>query len=137
FPKTGTHFSGSCALPRHVGPQFRRIGFGIVGGELGGFVDDVAHARVDLLQLILARALALEETRAHLLDRIAFRADALHLLAAAVFRRVRHGVAAIAISRHFQNDRAFAGAAPVDRLFARGLDRADVHAVDLLARNVE
>src|ERR1700730_13495624 len=129
----------NCAAwsPRHVGPQFRRIGFGIVGGELGSLVDGVAHARVDLLQLVLARALALEQARSHLLDRIALGANALDLLAAAVLRRIRHGVAAIAIGRHFENDRTVAGAAPRDRLFARGLDRAHVHAVDLLARNVE
>src|SRR5262249_6446047 len=114
-----------------------RIGFGIVGGELGCFIDGVAHAGVDFLQLVLARALALEQPRAHLLDRIALGADALHFLAAAVLRRIRHGVAAIAIGRHFEDDRTVAAAAPSDRFFARGLDRAHVHAVDLLAWNVE
>ena len=46
-------------------------------------------------------------------------------------------MAAIAVGHHFENGRALAGAAPGDRLVARRLDRAHVHAVDLLARNVE
>src|SRR6185436_56355 len=46
-------------------------------------------------------------------------------------------VAAVAIGLHFQDKRALAGAAPGDRLVARSLHGSDIHAVDLLARNVE
>ena len=46
-------------------------------------------------------------------------------------------MAAIAVGLHFQNVGPLAGAAPGDSLVAGGLHRTDVHAVDLLARNVE
>src|SRR6185503_6394693 len=64
-------------------------------------------------------------------------ADLLDLFAGPVLRRVRHRVAAVAIGLHFQDERALAGAAPGDRLVARSLHGSDIHAVDLLARNVE
>ena len=54
-----------------------------------------------------------------------------------VLGRIGHGVAAIAVGQHFEDDRAVALAAPLHRLVARSLDGADVHAVDLLAGNVE
>ncbi len=50
--------------------------------------------------------------------------------AGAVFCRVRHGMAAIAIGLHFQDQRALAAAAMSQRLFGGFLDRDHVHAVD-------
>ena len=46
-------------------------------------------------------------------------------------------MAAIAIGLHLENDRAVAGAAPFDAPRGRPRDGAHVHAVDLLAGNVE
>src|ERR1700743_3801934 len=46
-------------------------------------------------------------------------------------------MAAVAVGLHFQDIRALAFPAPGDRFFTRRLDRTHVHAVDLLARNVE
>ncbi len=65
------------------------------------------------------------------------RAHFVDFLARAVLRRVRHRVAAVAVGQHLENIGALAGAAPGRRLLAGRLDRAHVHAVDLLARNVE
>ena len=78
-----------------------------------------------------------EQAVADLLDRILLVAHLLDLLAGPVFCRVRHRVAAIAVGLHFQDVGPLAGAAPGDRLVAGGLHRADVHAVDLLARDIE
>ena len=43
----------------------------------------------------------------------------------------------VAVGLHFQNDRTIAAAAPGRSLIGGGLHRAHVHAVDLLAGNVE
>src|SRR5690606_41333071 len=83
------------------------------------------------------RSSPLERPRPDLADRIAFRAETGDLVLAAVYRRVRHGVAPIAIGQHFEVIAAFAGARPFDSA-PRGIkDHAHVHSVDLLARNVE
>src|SRR5258705_6452678 len=119
-----------------VGIKFGRIGFWVVLGEAGGGVDDFPHLGIDRLQSLFAH-LGREQAVADLLDRILIVANLVDLLAGAIFRRVRHRMAAIAVSLHFQNERALAGPAPGDRLVSRGLDRADIHAIDLLARNVE
>src|SRR5262245_26320344 len=76
--------SPSGTLSVHVGPQFRRIRLGIVGGELGRLVDDVAHLPVDLLELVLAHRLLLQQPVPHLLDRVLFAPHLLHLFARAV-----------------------------------------------------
>ena len=67
----------------NVGVKLGRIGLGIVGGELGGLVDDVAHLGVDLLDLVLGGPLVGEDAAAHLLDRIVLVADLLDFLAGA------------------------------------------------------
>src|SRR5580693_1417634 len=121
----------------HVGVKLGRIGLGVLGGELGGFVDACAHRRVEFFQLIFARPFLVEQALAHLLDRVVLGAHFVDLLLGPVFSRIRHGVAAIAVGHHFQDGRAPAGAAPGDGGFARRLHRAHVHAVDLGARNVE
>ena len=83
-------------------------------------------------------SLLLQNALAHLLDRIVLVAHLLHFLARAVFRRVRHRVAAIAVGQHLEDVRALAVAAPLRRAFcAGGLHGAHVHAVDLLAGDVE
>ncbi len=78
-----------------------------------------------------------QEARLDLLDRVLLLAHLLHLLLGAVFGRVGHGVAAVAVGRHFQDDRAVAAAAPFQREVGGGLHRAHVHAVDLEAGDVE
>src|SRR6202011_2181323 len=70
-------------------------------------------------------------------DRVLIVPYLLDFFTGAIFRRVRHRMSAITVGLHLQNVGALAGAAPGHRLVAGGLDRADVHAVDLLARNVE
>src|SRR4029077_11266246 len=70
-------------------------------------------------------------------DRIAFLSHRGYLLARTVLRRVGHGVAAISISLHLKDSRSFAGSAPCDGLFARGMHGFYIHAVDLFAWNVE
>src|SRR5713226_8243681 len=110
-----------------VGVELGRIGLRVVGGELGGFVDDGAHLGVDLLQRVLGGEALLQQLGAHLVD----------FFLGTIFRRIRHGMAAIAIGEHFENDGPVAVATPPDRPLAGRLDRAHVHAVDLLARDVE
>src|SRR6266403_1968849 len=112
--------------------HFERLPFSMVGDS----VDDLAHLRVDRLQFLLAH-LRREQTVANLLDRVLVVANLVDLLAGAVLRRVRHRMATVAIGLHFQDEGALALTAPRDRPVAGGLHRADVHAVDLLARNVE
>src|SRR5262245_54761323 len=77
--KAMTAAAFAISSPRYVGPQLGRIRLGIVGGELGGFVDDVAHLAVDLLQRVLVGQLVLQDAIAHLLDRIMLAANFLHL----------------------------------------------------------
>src|SRR6266849_4541513 len=120
-----------------VGVELGRIGLRVVGGELGGFVDDGAHLGVDLLQRVLGGEALLQQPAAHLLDRIVLGAHLVDFFLGTIFRRIRHGMAAIAIGEHFENDGPIAVAAPPDRPLAGRLDRAHVHAVDLLARDVE
>jgi hypothetical protein len=45
-------------------------------------------------------------------------AHLLHLILGAVLRRVGHGVAAIAVGQHFENDRPLAGAAMLATRFS-------------------
>src|SRR5581483_2639632 len=109
----------------------------VVRGEFGGLVDAIAHLRVDLLQLVFAGKLGLENTVAHLLDRIVLGAHLLHLFLGAIFGGVGHRVSAIAVGEHFENVRALALAAPFHRLLASGFDRTHIHAVDLLTGKIE
>src|SRR3984957_4418148 len=121
----------------HVGVKLGRIGLGVLGGELGRFVDGGAHRRVEFFQLIFAGPFLVEQAFAHLLDRVVLSAHFVDLLLGPVFGRIRHGVSPIAIGHHFQNGRALAGAAPGDGGFGGRLHRTHVHAVDLSAGNVE
>src|SRR5205814_3067974 len=52
-----------------IGPQFRRVGLGIMLGEIGGGVDDVADLGVDRLQVLLAD-LGCQQAVGYLLDRV-------------------------------------------------------------------
>src|ERR1700684_2199681 len=83
-----------------VGVKLGRIGLGVLGGELGRFVDGCAHRCVELLQLIFAGPLLVEQALAHLLDRVVLGAHFVDLLLGPVFGRIRHGVAAIAVGHH-------------------------------------
>ena len=107
-----------------VGPQFGWIGLGVMSGELGGLVDGLANFRVDVLEpSSLARFVAISRARTCSIGSCSV-ADLLHLLARPVFGGVRHGMAAVAIGEHFEDNRAVAVAAPVQGLFAGGLDGA-------------
>ena len=107
------------------------------GRKLGGFGDDALHLRVDALEgVLVGRALGLQAL-GEVLDRVARLAHVLDLFAGAVLAGVRHGVAAISISQHFENDGSVAIATPFRRPVAGGLDRADIHTVDLFAGNIE
>src|SRR6266853_249693 len=119
-----------------VGVKFGRIGFGVVLREVGGGVDDFPHLGVDGLQFLFAH-LCRKQSIADLLDRVLIVPYLVDFLAGTIFRRVRHRMPAVAVGLHFQDERALARAAPRNRLVARGLHRANVHAVDLFARNVE
>src|SRR5712691_13703 len=122
---------------QHVGRQLGSVGLRIVGREFRRFVDEVAHFGVDFFQLVLALDFLGEDARAHLLDRIVLGAHFLHFVARAVLRRVRHRMAAVAVGHHLEDVGTLAAAREGHRAVARGLDRAHVHAVDLLAGNVE
>src|ERR1700682_2734581 len=122
---------------QYVGRQLGSVGLGIVGGEFRRFVDDVAHFGVDFLHFVFAFDLVGDNARTHLLDRVVLGAHFLHFVLRAVLRRVRHRMTAIAIGHHLEDVGALAAACEGDRARARGLDRAHVHAVDLLAGNVE
>src|SRR5882672_5120496 len=108
-----------------------------MGGKFGRLVDDLAHFRVGSLEFVLARPASREQTRPDLLDRIALSADLFDLLAGAVFCRIRHGVTAVAVGHHLQNDGTVAVTAPFHGPFTSRPDGAHVHAVDLLARDIE
>src|SRR4051794_31901602 len=120
-----------------VGPQLGGIGLRVVGREFGGLVDDLADLGVDRLEDFLARPLGGERAGAHLLDRVVLGAHLLDLLAGPIFGGIGHRVAAVAVGLHFQDIGSIAFAAPLDGPIACRLDGAHVHAVDLLARNVE
>src|SRR5262245_56678987 len=105
-------------------------------GEIGRCIDDLAYLRVDRLQLLLIH-LGREKPVTDLLDRILIMPDFLDLLAGAVFRGVGHRMAAVSVGLHLKNKGPLAFTAPGNRLVAGGLDGADIHAVDLLAGNVE
>ena len=64
-------------------------------------------------------------------------AHLLHFVLAAILGGVRHGVPAITVGQHFQNDRAVALAGEGECSFGRCFDRPHVHTVDLVAGNVE
>ena len=64
-------------------------------------------------------------------DRIGLVAHRLHFLAAAIFRRIGHGMAAIAIGLHLKDDRPLAAAYPFKRGFGGTAGRQHVHAIDL------
>src|SRR3974390_3065767 len=128
---------GGTASAINIVIKFGRVRFRIVCGEFGRLVDQVSHLAVNFLQVVLCSKFLFEDTVTCHVDRIVRRAHFVHLLARAIFRRIGHRVAAITVRQHLQNVGPFAGAAPGSGLLARCLHRAHVHAVDLLARNVE
>src|SRR4029079_5157499 len=114
-----------------VGVKFGRVGLRIVGGEFGRFIHLRAHLGIYLLQRVLREAF-LDQALAHLLDGVMLGTHLLHFLTRAVFRRVGHGMTAIAVSQHFQDIGTLALATPLYRLIAGRLYGAYIHAVDLL-----
>src|SRR3546814_20858234 len=72
-----------------------------------------------------------------MLDRVGLVAYRLHFLTAAIFRRVGHRMAAIAIGLELEQDRSLARAHPFERHLGRAAHRKHVHAVDLHAGNAK
>src|SRR5215203_45153 len=131
---------GGCSRPRFdedVGPQLRRVRLRVVRRELGSVVDDLAHLAVDLLQLVFRELPLLDQPAADLLDRIVLLAHARDLVLGAVLRRVGHGMAPVAVRLHLEDVRTPPGAAVLHGAAARLAYRAHIHAIDLLARDVE
>src|SRR4029077_6515720 len=120
-----------------VGPELGGIRLRVVGGEFRCLVDDGAHLGVNFLQRILGLEAFFQQGAAHLLDWIVLGAHLVDFLLRPVLGRIGHGVAAVAIGQHFAGDRAVALAAPFPRLVACGLNRSNIHAIDLFARDVE
>src|SRR5665213_1330491 len=84
-------------------------------------VHDGADVLIHRFQIVFLHRAALDQPLAVMFDGIALLAHALHFFACAIFRRIAHRMAAIAIGFHLQNDRAIAFAAPGDGLFAGGM----------------
>src|SRR5690606_25230592 len=128
-----------CRLGRgvDVGPELGRIGLRLGGSEIGGFGDDGADLGLDGLELLLAGETALQHALLALLDGVALGPHRGHLVLGAVFRRIGHGVAAIAVGHHLEDVRPLAGARMLDGALRRLADETHVHAVHLLARDVE
>src|SRR6516162_8056184 len=99
-------------LLHDVGIELGRIGLGVVGRELRGFVDDGAHLGIDLFQFLLGGPGLRQQPSTHLLDRIVLGADLVDLLLRPVLGRIGHRVPAIAVGEHFEDDRAVPFAAP-------------------------
>src|SRR5690606_38747563 len=132
---------GICATSpfseQNVGIKLGYIRLRIGLGEVGRIGNDIAHILVHRLQLLLRRPLLLKKALARLLDRIMLGAHLLHFILGAVLGRIGHGVTAIAVGLHLQDDRAFARTTPVDRHFASSRNRAHVHAINLDAGDLE
>src|SRR5450755_4973464 len=86
--------SGFARSAIDIGVEFSRVGLGGLLREVGGRIDDLAHLGVDGLQILLAH-LCRQQPVAHLLDRIVIVPYLVDLLAGAIFRRVRHRMAAV------------------------------------------
>src|SRR5215475_4272828 len=111
--------TGHILLGVDVAPELGRVGLRVAAGEFGRFVDDGAYFGIDLLQRVFARKAPLQQAAAHLLDRIVLGAHLVDFLFGSVLGGIRHGMAAIAVSQHFQNDRTVALATPLHRHVGR------------------
>src|SRR4051794_37382372 len=101
-------------LQKNVGPQLGHVpprGAGREPRRLGGAVADPA---LDLLELVVGDLPLLDEAAADLLDRVVLLAHAGDLVLGAVLRRVGHGVAAVAVGLHLEDERALARPAMLD-----------------------
>src|SRR6185437_2065326 len=120
-----------------IGPELGRVRLRALLREIRGSGDDVLDLLVDLFELSLIRHAAIDEALLDLVDGVVLLAHPAHFVARAVFRRVGHGVAAIAVGLHLEDVGPFAAPHMFHRIFDRLLHRDDVHAIDLVARNVE
>src|SRR5688500_6842398 len=114
--RAGMRISIGMSLPSlkyDVGPELGRIRLRVVLGKFRGVGDNVADLLVDGLELVLTRPFLVEQPCFDLLDRITFGAHLLHFFLGAVFCRIRHRMAAVAIGLHFEDERPVAGAAPL------------------------
>src|SRR5215472_3545029 len=123
---------GCSGFGQHVGPQLGRIGLGAVLRELRRFGDDVPDLGLEFCQLALAGA-AFEQPMPDLFDRIVLGAHPGHLLAGAVFSRVRHRMPAIAVGHHLEDDRPLTRPRVLGGGEPRFMNRQHIHAVNLLA----
>src|SRR5262249_22403340 len=111
------------------------VGLGIICRKFSSLVDHRPRLGVYLFQRVFSRVSSFENPTTHLLDWIVLSAHFIHFFLAAVFCRVGHGMAAISIREHFENDRPITPATPLHGFVGRRFDCTHVHAIDPLARN--
>src|SRR5215472_11020524 len=92
---------------QHVCEQLRRVRLGAVLGELRRLGNQIPDLVLDLLELRLVCA-ALKQTVPNLFDGIMLGSHFVDFVPGAVFRRVGHGMPAISVGHHLQDDRALA-----------------------------
>src|SRR5262249_32347451 len=117
--------------------EFRDIRQGTGPGEIDSLGDDFLHLFFDQLDVIVRGVTVFEDASARTVDRIVLVLDLLYLFAGAIFCRVRHRMPAIAIGQHFEDERPLAGPRMLDRAYAGGTHRSNVHRIDLFAGNIE
>src|SRR5690606_13183609 len=126
----------SILLHQHVGIEFGKVGLRRTFGKVGRVAHDLADLLVDLLEFVFADSSVLHQLF-QMLDSVTLVAHRLNFLPAAIFGRVGHRVAAIAIGLELEEDRPLARAHPFERGFRRAAHREHVHAVDLDAGDAE
>src|SRR4029079_15108567 len=121
----------------HIGIKFGNVRLRVVRGKFRRLVDQVANFAVNLLHCIFGGEFLFHNSVTRHVDRIVVTTHLVHFLARAIFRGIRHGMPAISVRQHFQNIGTLAGTAPCGSLFSGRFHRTHVHAVDLVAGNVE
>src|SRR6185437_72258 len=91
-----------------IGPELGRVRLPALLREIRGSGDDVLDLLVDLFELPLVGHAAIDEALLDLVDGVVLLAHPAHFVARAVFRRVGHGVAAIAVGLHLEDVGPFA-----------------------------
>mmetsp|Transcript_35447 Transcript_35447/g.90545 ORF Transcript_35447/g.90545 Transcript_35447/m.90545 type:complete len:297 (-) Transcript_35447:635-1525(-) len=129
--------SGDLDVFQDVSPEFGWIGLRALKRIVGGFLDDALDLFVDILEFVFACMTQFKKLALQALDWIVVRSDVVDFFPFPVFGRVRHGVAAIPISLHFQYVRTFSGTSIFDGFFACFAHSHDIHAIDFLAFDFE
>lgn len=136
---TATDILGLGATDIDILKQDRGLGLGDSHGlgssDLLGNV--VAGLLVNLLQLLLAGDLPVDNSLFESGNGVVGRTHALNFLTGAVRRAgVRHGVATVAVGDVLEDQRTLVSLSPFLAVLDSSLDSEDVHAVDLQTRNV-